>query len=72
MGTHNLLLQLGQATFLGVIAPNPAAPAPSRGLEADVDVLPCTHGQPACLPAHIRTPQGLRVLSVPAPVSASG
>ena len=30
MGTHNFLLRLGDAMFLEVIAPNPAAPAPSR------------------------------------------
>ena len=30
MATHNLLLRLGESTFLEVIAPNPAAPAPSR------------------------------------------
>lgn len=30
MATHNLLLRLGDATFLEVIAPNPAAQAPSR------------------------------------------
>lgn len=30
MGTHNRLLRLGEALFLEVIAPNPAAPAPSR------------------------------------------
>lgn len=29
MATHNLLLRLGDALFLEVIAPNPAAPAPS-------------------------------------------
>lgn len=30
MGTQNLLLRLGEAMFLEVIAPNPSAPAPSR------------------------------------------
>lgn len=30
MATHNLLLRLGDAMFLEVIAPNPAVPAPSR------------------------------------------
>jgi hypothetical protein len=30
MGTHNLLLRLGDSLFLEVISPNPKAPAPSR------------------------------------------
>jgi len=30
MATHNLLLRLGDATFLEIIAPNPAVPAPAR------------------------------------------
>ena len=30
MGTHNLLLKLGDSLFLEVIAPNPKAPAPGR------------------------------------------
>ena len=30
MGTHNLLLRLGDSMFLEVIAPNPTAPAPAR------------------------------------------
>ena len=30
MGTHNLLLKLGETTFLEVIATNPAAPRPGR------------------------------------------
>lgn len=30
MGTHNLLLRLGESTYLEVIAPNPKAPKPQR------------------------------------------
>jgi hypothetical protein len=30
MGTHNLLLRLGDAVFLEVISPNPSVPAPQR------------------------------------------
>src|SRR5450830_698760 len=30
MGTHNLLLRLGDSAFLEVIAPNPVAPRPDR------------------------------------------
>lgn len=30
MGTHNLLLRLGDALFLEIISPNPCAPAPAR------------------------------------------
>ncbi|HVL74855.1 MAG TPA: VOC family protein [Noviherbaspirillum sp.] len=30
MGTHNLLMRLGESTYLEVIAPNPDAPAPDR------------------------------------------
>ena len=30
MGTHNLLLRLGEALFLEVLAPNPGAPKPGR------------------------------------------
>lgn len=30
MGTHNLLLRLGESVYLEVIAPNPGAPAPAR------------------------------------------
>lgn len=30
MGTHNLLLRLGEEVFLEVISPNPSAPAPQR------------------------------------------
>jgi hypothetical protein len=40
MGTHNLLLRLGNALFLEVISPNPAAPPPSRPRWFDLDRLP--------------------------------
>jgi hypothetical protein len=39
MGTHNLLLRLGDALFLEVIAPNPSAPAPSRPRWFALDTL---------------------------------
>lgn len=30
MGTHNLMLRLGDSSYLEIIAINPAAPAPGR------------------------------------------
>ncbi len=39
MGTHNLLLRLGDALFLEVIAANPAAPAPTRPRWFALDTL---------------------------------
>lgn len=39
MGTHNLLLRLGDALFLEVISPNPKAPAPSRPRWFNLDGL---------------------------------
>lgn len=39
MGTHNLLLRLGDDVFLEVIAPNPVAPAPSRPRWFGLDTL---------------------------------
>lgn len=46
MGTHNLLLRLGDDLFLEVIATNPAAPAPSRPRWFGLDTL-----APNALPA---------------------
>lgn len=40
MGTHNLLLPLGEAVFLEVIAINPNAPAPQRPRWFELDQLP--------------------------------
>ncbi len=40
MGTHNLLLRLGEALFLEVIAPNPNAPPPDRPRWFGLDDLP--------------------------------
>lgn len=40
MGTHNLLLPLGEAVFLEVIAINPNAPAPARARWFELDRLP--------------------------------
>ncbi len=40
MGTHNLLLALGEAVFLEVIAINPDAPAPKRPRWFGLDQLP--------------------------------
>lgn len=39
MGTHNLLLRLGEGLFLEVIAPNPAAPRPPRPRWFGLDAL---------------------------------
>ena len=39
MGTHNLLLRLGESLFLEVIAPNPNAAAPTRPRWFDLDHL---------------------------------
>jgi len=39
MGTHNLLLRLGDALFLEVIAPNPSAPPPTRPRWFGLDAL---------------------------------
>ncbi|WP_219117634.1 VOC family protein [Janthinobacterium sp. UMAB-56] len=39
MGTHNLLLRLGDSLFLEVIAPNPKAPAPLRPRWFALDTL---------------------------------
>lgn len=39
MGTHNLLVRLGDTAYLEVIAPNPAAPDPSRARWFALDTL---------------------------------
>jgi hypothetical protein len=39
MGTHNLLLRLGDSLFLEVISPNPGAPAPTRPRWFALDTL---------------------------------
>ncbi|MBI4997997.1 MAG: VOC family protein [Rhodocyclales bacterium] len=39
MGTHNLLLRLGESTYLEVIAANPAAPRPARPRWFALDTL---------------------------------
>lgn len=46
MGTHNLLLRLGDSLFLEVISPNPGAPAPARPRWFALDTL-----QPDSAPA---------------------
>ena len=39
MGTHNLLLRLGDSVFLEVLSPNPDAPPPSRARWFGLDAL---------------------------------
>jgi len=39
MGTHNLLLRLGDDIYLEVISPDPAAPAPGRARWFELDAL---------------------------------
>lgn len=51
MATHNLLLRLGDAMFLEVISPNPAAPAPSRPRWFALDSL--GPQSPTCLSAWV-------------------
>lgn len=46
MGTHNLLLRLGNSVFLEVISPNPEAPPPARPRWFALDTL-CLHSPPA-------------------------
>ena len=58
MGTHNLLLRLGDAMFLEVIAPNPAAQAPSRPRWFALDTLQ-PQSPPALSTWVVRTP-GIR------------
>lgn len=49
MGTHNLLLRLGDAVFLEVIAVNPGAPRPSRPRWFELDRLASdAHPRLAC------------------------
>lgn len=54
MATHNLLLRLGDTTFLEVIAPNPAAQAPSRPRWFALDSLG-PHSQPSLSTWVVRT-----------------
>lgn len=49
MGTHNHLLRLSETSFLEVIAPNPAAPAPTRPRWFAIDD-PRTHAMLAASP----------------------
>lgn len=55
MATHNLLLRLGDTMFLEVIAPNPAAPAPSRPRWFALDTLG-PQSQPSLSTWVVRTP----------------
>ncbi len=64
MGTHNLLLRLGPAMFLEVIAPNPTAPAPPRPRWFELDRL-----QPDSPPA--LSTWVVRTTDMPASVAAA-
>lgn len=75
MGTHNLLLRLGEATFLEVISINPSAPQPSRPRWFGLDQL-AADGEPrlACWVARtddirIALSQATEHLGEPEPMS---
>lgn len=56
MGTHNLLLRLGDSLFLEVISPNPNAPAPERPRWFALDALH-PDSAPALSVWVVRTPE---------------
>lgn len=58
MGTHNLLLRLGDALFLEVIAPNPEAPLPGRPRWFALDTL--TPDSPASLGTWVASTADIR------------
>jgi hypothetical protein len=57
MGTHNLLLRLGESAFLEVIAPEPGSCRPDRPRWFGLD----SEGE-SSLQAKVRTPQGVRCI----------
>jgi hypothetical protein len=58
MGTHNLLLRLGDAVFMEVIAPDPAAPKPAHARWFELDKL--TAASPARLAAWVARAPDIR------------
>ncbi|NHZ64531.1 VOC family protein [Massilia genomosp. 1] len=71
MGTHNLLLRLGDALFLEIIAIDPDAPPPARARWFALDKL-CADAQPALSTWVARTSDIARAADAAAPVGALG
>ncbi len=65
MGTHNLLLRLGDSVYLEVLAPNPDAPAPDRPRWFGLDAL--RPDSPAALRAWVARTTDLGATAAAAP-----
>lgn len=67
MGTHNALLRLGGATYLEVLAVNPAAPRPAHPRWFELDRMAAD--APPRLAAWVARSSDLRTIAVASPIS---